>query len=110
MTEDQRSDSENVSDKALQQELEKRAACKCEDWGRNIENKISNLEKKVPVPLNSFFDALCVSVIIAGGAWLAAKLNWITGMMVWSTLGVIFIVIYVISLWYRLIFRKKNVC
>jgi len=109
MAEDHKSNLQNVSDKELQQELEKRTACKCEDWGRNIEKKINGLEKKVPVPLNSFFDALCICVIIAGGAWLAAKLNWVNGMLAWSTLGIIFIVIYVISLCYRLICRKKKV-
>lgn len=79
---------------------------KCEKWGENIEKKIGAFEKKLPKPANAFFDALCISVVIAGVAWLFVKFNWIGKMPSWTTLGIIFCALFVISLIYRLIIKK----
>lgn len=106
--ENKNKDLQNVSDEEIKAELEKRTEKKCGDWGRNIEKKFDNFESKVPKPINSFFDALCLSVIIAGLAWLFTKFKWISGMPSWLTFGIIFCIIFLISLIYRLIIKPKR--
>lgn len=68
----------NNNDKDLQNlndvELEKHMEKKFEAWGNNIDQKVNTFTKKIPRPVNAFLDALCISVLIAGAAWVFKKL------------------------------------
>lgn len=83
------------------QQIEK----KCEAWGNNIEQKITDLEKRMPPPVNAFFDALCISVLLAVCAWIISRIGWIGSMPSGLVFTVIFGAIFVISLVFRLVIK-----
>ena len=105
--ENDRKDLQNVSDRELKAELEQRVEKKYESWGKDVEGKISAFTRKIPKPVSAFLDALCICVIIAGGAWVFKKFNWINQMPSRTMLGIIFCAIFVISLIYRLIIEPR---
>ncbi len=100
-------DLSKANDKELKVELEKRMEKKCGCWGEKIEKKFDALEKKIPPPLSALGDVLCLGAFILGALWLATKLNWLSKMPSWKILAVCFATIFIISLVYRLFFRKK---
>ena len=105
--EQQAPDLQNASDDQLEGELEKRMEQRAEEWGNNLEKKIKNVEKKIPKPISAFLDGVCLGVIILAVCWLMAKIGWIT-MPAWRTFGIIFVIIFLISLVYRYIFKSSK--
>ena len=94
--------------KASDAELEKRIEKKCEAWGNSIDQKVDGFEKKIPRPVNALLDAVCISVLIAGATWGCKKLSLINNMPSFTTIGIIFCAIFVISLIYRLLIKPKK--
>ena len=94
--------------KAREAELEKRMEKKCEAWGNSIDQKVDSFEKRIPRPVNALLDAVCISVLIAGAAWGCKKLSLINNMPSYSTFGIIFCALFVISLIYRLLIKPKQ--
>lgn len=95
-------DLQNLNDAGLEKRMEK----KFEAWGNSIDQKGNAFEKKIPRPVNAFLDALCMSVLIAGAAWVFKKLSLINNMPSYMMLGIIFCAVFVISLLYRLLIKK----
>lgn len=104
---DAKKDLKNASAAELESELEKRIEKKAEQWGSGVEKKIDNFEKKIPAPLNALGDAVCISVVIAAGAWVCKKLGWINDPPSLTALGITFVVVLVLSLIYRLLIKPK---
>ena len=99
---------QNASDAELKSEIEKRMENKCETWGSNIETKIDDFTGKLPAPVSTFLDALCISVSIAGVVWIFEKLNWINDILSWGRVSILFCSVLVISLIYRLLIKPRH--
>jgi len=105
-----RKDLEGASEGELKAELEKREEAKWEKRGDDFGKKCDAAFAKLPRPLNSLFDALCLSVIIAFAAWIFTKFGWTGSMPSWGTFGIIFAAIFVLSLIYRYAIKSKCGC
>lgn len=88
--------------------LGERMEQKCEAWVQDIDRKADNFTKKMPPPVNALLDAVCLSVFLAGSAWLCRKMGWIEDMPSWTTLAILFGAMFAVSLLIRLLVKNRK--
>ncbi|MFA7160383.1 MAG: hypothetical protein WC299_13870 [Kiritimatiellia bacterium] len=99
---------DNVTRNAGEDKPGERMEQKCEEWVKDIDNKADNFTRKMPPPVNALLDAVCLSVFLAGSAWLCRKLGWIEAMPSWTTLAILFGAIFALSLLIRLLVKNSK--
>ena len=99
---------DNASNEELKKELEKRLESKMKNWGESLEKKFNNFENKVPKAISAFFDALCLTLVIVIGTWVVKKFGWIKQLLSWWNVGLVFILIFVASVFYRYLWKAKK--
>lgn len=102
--ENKNKDTENEPEAELEARLEK----KWDAWGNRIDQTVNAFEKKIPRPVNALSDALCITVVVAAAAWILKKLHGISALPSWSTWGIVFAALFVVSLLYRMFFKRKK--
>lgn len=98
---------DNGNDKN-ENDFEKKIEQKCEAWGNNVDQKADAFVKSMPAPVNALLDAVCISVLLIGLAWVTEKFSSRDIMPTWNIFGIIFGAIFVISLLYRLVMKARK--